>query len=358
MYALAKKLGFNEENSIFLIRTLSLLFSILWLYLAFKLAKTYLKSTFSQNIFRAFMALTPAFVILSGAVNNDTLTALLGIWALYEIARYYLHQKRRDFYLATLAVLLASLTKISSLLLAIYFMIVLLVQYRNSIEYKEELKKNILIFGLSVLFVFGFALLKAHIPASGEFRFVNSALYANQVIPYLDLNYFLSFHWFELINEGMSYVFGNTKITHSFLTYLYGTMLMGEFDYSKFFKPGDFFKFSSQAIFLLAIIYVIGLLKYIHKYKNIDTLYKLLIIPVLINLVLIVKFLSQFWVVCNSDFRYFAPVFAAIGLVFAIGLDLLIKNASFLKNTIALFAVLLAADEIFWMYKLIRFYTV
>lgn len=353
VYNLAHLAGLSNENSFFVIRVMSLFFSIIWLLLAFSLAKIYLKNSFSINAFMAFMAFTPSFIILGGSINNDTLNALLGIWALYEVSVYFTTKADRHFWLASLAIALASLTKISSLLFAIYFVMVLLVLYYKYNDFKQVIKNKIVIFGLLIVFIFGFALFKAYIPTTGEFRFVNSALFSNQIIPAFNLNYFFSLHWLELVKDGQSYVFGDTEITHSLPTYLFGTMFTGEWDFSKYFQAGHYFQLASQLLFLIGIIYIVGMLSFFYHFKQLSQLYKLLLIPIIINFLLIVKFLSDYWVICNSDFRYFTPVIGAIGLVFVIGINILSHRFRWIKKIMVYAITLLAINEIYWIISLI-----
>jgi len=69
---------------------------------------------------------------------------------------------------------------------------------------------------------------------------------------------------------------------------------------------------------------------------------------------LIIKFLSDYWVVCNSDFRYFTPTIAAIGLVFVIGINALTNKFEWLKKPIVILLFLLALSEIYWIVHLIE----
>ncbi|MEA3523354.1 MAG: hypothetical protein U9R50_10290 [Campylobacterota bacterium] len=354
VYSISTALGFSEYDAIYAVRSMSVFYAALWLVLSLALARLYLINNFSINIFMAFMAFTPSFIFLGAVVNNDALNAVLGIWALYEISAYVLNRYPKHFWRASLAVLLAALTKISSLLFAIYFVVMLLVMYYQYKDNKVILKRQILLFGLGVLFIFGFALLKSHVPANQEFLFVNSALYARQILPTFDLNYFMSFYWFDLIKEGQSYVFGSNTIRYSLPTYFYGTMLSGEFEIVRYFKAGEYFKIASQLLYVLGIIYVIGFLSYFYFFKRLTRIQKFLLLPVLINAILIIKFLSDYWVVCNSDFRYFTPVLAAIGLIFVLGLNALKNRYAWLMKPISIIAILLVVIEIYWMVKLIE----
>lgn len=354
LYSASKAFGFNEHDAIYAIRAMSVVFSIGWLLVGYRLVRLYTRRALTTNLFMAFLAFTPSFVFWGAAVNNDALNALLGMVSLYAASAYYVSKKRRFLFLASAAILLAMLTKISSLLYALYFVAVLLALYFKDAQQRRRYQAELLWFGVSVLLVFGFALLKAYIPADGEFRFVNSALYVGQVIARFNVDYFFSFHLFDLVSAAQSYVMGQNSIRFSLPTYLYGTMFLGEFDYSKRFKPGTLFMLWSQIIYIAGVVYIAGLAGYVYFFKRLNLLQKLLIVPVAINVALIVKFLLSYWVVCNSDFRYFTPTFAAVGLLFVLGLERIGVRWRNANRVIVAFAGVLAFSEIVWLASLIR----
>lgn len=352
VYAVATGMGKSEYFAIQLIRAMSVLFSIFWLVIGMKLIQVYTKNRLLINLFIAFLSFTPSFIFMSVIVGNDSLNTLLGILSLYAVSVYFISRNTHFFYLAFVSILLAMLTKISSALYAIFFVVVLLVMYFQSKTDKANYRKAILKFSIAVLFVFGLSLVKSNVPATGEFLFINSTLFDGQIIPALNLNYFMSFNLTDLISAAQSYVFGVDDIRFSLPTYLYGTMFTGEYDYTIYFKAGSLFQLSSQMIYLFGLIYISGMIAYVYFYKTLPILYKLLIIPVVINFVLIIKFLLEFWDVSNSDFRFFSPTFAVIGLIFVLGIGEILKHYPSLKRMIVIFAILLSTVEIFWIVKL------
>ena len=327
-----------SQNAIFsLLRWVSFFYSLLWLFFGFLVAKILFDNkTLLRAIFMIFLACTPYFIFQSGQINNDTLNALLGMASFYAIIRFTLQQK--FFIFATLAISLAILTKISSLLWALYFALILL--------YKKE-KKRLLVFSNIVLALFLWTLWRVYIPLDG-FHFVNSGLYANQTIPSLDLFYLFSFHPIELLHAAQSYVFGNDTIRFSFPTYMYGTMLFGEYDFSHFFTH-PLFKLLSQLIILLGFVYIIGFLGYFLFFKRLTLFQKSFFIPFLINLVLILKFLLTYPSVCNSDFRYFSPTYGVIAAIFVLGLFHIMRQWRWTRKWIILNFSLLFVIEVVWL---------
>jgi len=356
LYNMGEWIHWSESERIFSIRALSVALASMMLLVAWALVRRFSKHPLTINIFLAFLALTPSFVIMGASVNNDALNSFLGLVGIYTITNYFNKPSLRHFFLATLVVLLATLTKVSSILLSIFFAAVIL---RHYYHYQGRyialhVKHSAFIFATVILLVFGFILLKAYIPMSGEFRFVNSALYGNQVIPYLGISYFLSFNWLDLIEHAQATVLYNDSIRFSLPTYLYATMFLDDHIYAQKYLQGGIFKFSAQITYLLGIIYVVGLLLYLYFFRRIKPLHRFLIIPVLVNLFLIVKFLNDYWVVCNSHFRYFTPTFSAIGLIFVIGLEQLYRRYEISVKIISWVSVIFYLAQIYWLVKLIK----
>lgn len=355
VYSVSKALGGSEHDAISAVRAMSVVFSIFWLYIGFKLVKLVTRDRILINLYTAFLAFTPLFVIMSAFVNNDSLNMLLGITAAYGITAYYLTKKRHYFALAFLTVLLAMLTKISSMLYALFFAVVLLLMYLQEQEAPNRYRRQLLLLGISVLFLFGLTLVKVYLPTTGEFRFVNSALYGNQLIPYLDLGYFFTFHWFDLIEHAQATVLYNDAIRFSLPTYLYGTMFLDDHIYKELYLEGGIFKSAAQLTYLLGSIYLAGWIAYLFFFRRIPLFYRLLSLPVAINLLLVIKFLNDYWVVCNSHFRYFSPTFGVIGLLFVIGLEQLFGHWKASKQIVAYAAIPFFAAQIYWLVALVGF---
>ena len=335
-YKTAQLLHLSQERIFSLLRWVSFAYSVLWLFFGFFVAKILFgNKTLLRAIFMIFLACTPYFIFQSGQINNDTLNALLGMASFYAIVRYVL--QRKFFIFVTIAISLAILTKISSLLWALYFALILL--------YKKE-KKRLLIFSSIIVALFLWTLWRVYIPALG-FHFVNSALYVNQTIASFDLFYLFSFHPIELLHAAQSYVFGNDTIRFSFPTYMYGTMLFGEYDFSHFFTH-PLFKLLSQLIILLSFTYIIGFIGYFLFFKRLTLFQKSFLIPFLINLLLILKFLFSYPSVCNSDFRYFSPTYGVIAAIFVLGLFHIMKKWRWTKEWIILNFSLLFVIEVVW----------
>lgn len=355
MYNTGDLFYWNKTDKIYSIRAFSVFLSALSMIIGLFLIRLYTQRQLLINIFLSFLAFTPSFVLAGAFVNNDVLNTFLGILSIFGVSLFYKKTDSLSFFLASSAILLAMLTKISSILLTIFFAVVVIYIYKlKPYEKAKKIQKEALFFSLAVLFIFGWTLLKAYIPMSGEFRFVNSALYFNQIIPYLGLSYFFTFNWFDLIEHAQATVLYNDSIRFSLPTYLYGTMFLEDHVYIEKYLQGGLFKLSAQITYILGVIYLIGLLFYFLFFKKLETMSKLLIIPIVINLLLIIKFLNDYWVVCNSHFRYFSPVFSAIGLIFVLGLEQLFKKYAPSIKIIGFLSIPFYIAQIYWLVKLIK----
>jgi hypothetical protein len=355
LYNIGDIFNWSEKEKIYSIRAFSVFLAGIVMLLGWCLVRLYTKKELLINIFLSFLSFTPSFVLMGAFVNNDTLNVFFGVLALLGVSLYYKKPQTSYFIFASVAILLAMLTKVSSILLTILFAVVLIYHYKSKLyNHVSKIQREALFFSIAVLFVFGWTLFKAYIPMSGEFRFVNSALYFNQIIPYLGLSYFFTFNWFDLIEHAQATVLYNDSIRFSLPTYFYGTMFLEDHVYAEKYLQGGIFKLSAQLTYILGIIYIVGLSSYLIFFRKLETMSKFLIIPIVINLLLIIKFLNDYWVVCNSHFRYFSPVFSAIGLTFVLGLEQLFKRYSLSAKIVAILAVPFYLAQIYWLIKLVK----
>ncbi len=347
IYNIAQAFALSKESIFSLLRWLSFIYSTGWLFFGFLVAKRlFINSTLLRSIFMLFLATTPYFIFLSGQINNDTLNAFLGMASLYAIISYTQHPSKRFFTLATLFISLAVLTKISSLLWALYFAFIIFTTD------KAAAKKRLLIFSSTIVALFLWTLWRVYIPFDG-FHFVNSARYAHQTISSLDLFYLFSFHPFELLHQAHSYIFGNDTIRFSLLTYLFGTMIFGEYSFTHFFSH-PLFKLLSQLIILFSFSYIAGFIGYLLFFRRLNFLQKSLLIPFVINFGLILKFLIAFPSVCNSDFRYFSPTYGVIAAIFVIGIFHIMQRYRWTRKLFIFNFTLLFFIQIVWFFELFQ----
>jgi len=347
IYSFLSNFALTEKELIFGVGYISLISSIVFLYYGYRFVSLLTQSVWVQTISIIFISLTPSLVYLSARINNDSLVMALSAFVLYNIVKSYQSGFTTNFHLALFGVSLIFITKISAASLELLFFTLLLTVYMRT-DNKELIKKRLYLFGIVGIFLLGFTLLRVYLPVENTFHMVNSsANYPNQMIKDLGMSYFASFHFDSLLSLGYSHVYGLDAIRYSFITYQFGTMFFGEFDYTYFFNRHDSLQFFMQFTLLFGLIYVLGFITYIVNIHKTILIEKLLFATLLLNLILILKFMLTYPAVCNTDFRYFVPSFIIFAFVFAKGLSNF-KNIRYLGKVINLFIALLVVSEILY----------
>ena len=338
--------GMIKEHKLFVLGVFSLIFSIIFIIYAYKFIKLLTKDNFIINTFLSFLCFTPSFIFMSGRISNDVLTMTLGIMSLYYLTAFYFKNTDENFIKAVIFIMLAFVTKINSLVFIILFTVILFYNYiietknqhKNLIKI-NDLKNKILIFGTITVFMVGLTILRVYMPSKHQLLLIKSSVYEGQQINNRDISYFLSFNIIDLLKEGQAYVY-DTKISsirQSFLTYQYGTMMFGEYDYKKVFSNIPFAFYLAKIVYLTGIIYLIGFVLFIFKLKKESIIIKFLTAALVINVILVIHLSLSFPSACNTDFRYYAPTFALFGLAFAFGINYIkekFKNSAKFINVI------------------------
>ncbi len=349
LYSLFTHFGLNDKETLHILGYFSLLCSFVFLYYAYKFLAELKQSIFVQTVAMLFVSLTPSIVYISARINNDVLVMALSTFSLYYIVKSYRASFSKYFYTALLAVTLLFLSKISAAPFEILFFVLLLNVYLR----KRKVKRELFVFATLGLFVLGFTLLRVYLPVEDTLHFVNSSShYPKQSIKTMGLQYFASFNIATLIEAGQSYVFGVDAIRHSFLTYQYGTMLFGEFNYTWFVNKSPYLHVVMQSMSILALVFVLGFLSFILYIYKATFLEKMLFSTFVLNFLLILKFMTEYTVVCNTDFRYFVLSFVLLAFFFAKGLEPLHKM-KFVRHVLHVWLVLLVVSEILFFAFLI-----
>ena len=323
LYSLLTYAGLNDQDALYGLGYFSLFCSMVFLYYAYRFMTLVTQSVWVRTVAMLFVSLTPSLVYLSARINNDSLVMALSAFSLYHIVKSYQSGFKVSFYSALTGVSLLFMTKISAAPMELLLFGLLILAYYQVVDAERSgLKKKLYWFSLLGAFLLGFTLLRVYLPVENTFHMVNSsANYPNQGIESFDLAYFGTFHIVSLFNAGYSYVYGEDAIRYSFLTYQYGTMFFGEFDYTYFVQKSEGFKEIMQAILLFGLVYVLGFVTYLIKLYHAPLLHKFLFAALLLNLLLILKFMFSFPAICNTDFRYFVASFVLFAFVFAQGLS-------------------------------------
>jgi len=356
LYALFTHFGLSAEDALYGLGFFSLFCSMVFLYYSYRFMKVMTKSIWVQTIAMVFVTLTPSLVYLSARINNDALVMALSALSLYYIVKSYHNGFRNAFYAALTGVSLLFMTKISAASVELLFFALLLLVYFREKKGKEALrvKRDLYLFAAVGLFLLGVTFLRVYLPVEGAFHLVNSSgRFPGQIIEALDLDYFGTFHIGTLIHTGSSYVFGEDLIRFSFLTYQYGTMFFGEFDYAHFLQRSPALHDAMQAVLLFGLVFLLGFVLYVITLYRRSLLHKLLFATLFLNLLLILKFMFDYPSVCNTDFRYFVSSFVLLAFFFAKGLEPL-NSIKYIGTLISVWVGLLAVSEVvFFMFLIV-----
>ena len=354
IYSLSTQLGFSEKISLEIIGYFSFFCSVLFLIYGYKFIALLTNDRHIKSIAMVFLALTPSLVYLSARISNDTLVMALSAISLYYMVKSYQNQFKEYFHIALISVTLLFLSKISTAGIELLFFALILLVYKNSKSQEiRHIQNRLYLFSLLGMFSVSFTLWKVYMPMDGLFYMVNSSgHYPGQRIENLNLNYFIGFNFMSLFQAGQSHIFGEDSIRYSFITYQYGTMFFGEFDYAYFTNKIPWLKEVMQSILLFGLIFLLGLLSYIINIYKASGLKKLLFLTLLINLLLILKFMFNFPSICNTDFRYFVSSFLIFAFIFAQGLSY-IRQCKRLSPIIDGLLILLVLSEITFFIGLI-----
>ncbi len=350
IYSIASGLGFSDFDALSIIRGLSFLCSVVFLIYGYKFVGLLTENKRIKSIAMIFLALTPSLVYLSGRINNDAIVMVLSAAGLYYIVKSYQNKFNKYFYPALICTTLLFATKISTAGMQVLFFGLLLLAYKNSSSSEtKKIQRALYIFCLVGLFLLSWTLWRTYLPIDGKFHMVNSSSYypGQKLGDYIGVKYFASFNFISLLQTGQSHVFGEDSIRHSFITYQYGTMLFGEFDYVDYTKRIDGFKESMQSVLLFGLIFLIGFVSYIIKLYKESSLKIWVFIALLLNLALVLKFMLTFTSICNTDFRYFVSSFPIFGYVFAHGINSISKS-KIVIGIIDGILILLVLSELFF----------
>lgn len=353
LYALLTDFGLSDKEALHGLGYFSLFCAIVFLYYAYHFMTLITQSMWVRTVAMIFVSLTPSLVYLSARINNDSLVMALSAFSLYYIVKSYQTGFSKSFYIALTGVSLLFMTKISAAPLEVFlFVLLILVYYKGKEGEEGDVKKKLYWFGAIGVFLLGFTLLRVYLPVENTFHMVNSAKFPNQTIEALNFDYFSTFHFKELILAGQSYVFGEDGIRFSFLTYQYGTMLFGEFDYTYFLNKSPYLKTVMQVVLFSGFLYVLGFIVYVLQLHREPLLHKVFFVIVLLNLALILKFMFAFPSICNTDFRYFVGSFVLFGFIFGKGLESM-HNMKIVGNVLNIWVALLAVSEIIFFVLLL-----
>ncbi len=348
IYSYLVDFGFSDQEALHGIGYFSLFCSMIFLYYSYLLLKLLSKNRWVHLVGVIFVSLTPSLVYMSARINNDSLVMGLSTLSLYLIIKSYQSKFKHSFFMALASVSLLFLTKISTLTVELLFLTLLLMAYYKN----QELSKKLYIYGVVSLFILGVTLFRVYMPLDETLYVVNAGSYPGQTLKSLDFSYFGTFNIIDLIQAGESHITGEDAIRHSFFTYQYGTMFFGEFDYAYFIHIDKYLNYIMPIILFLGLIYILGFIGYAINLRHEPLLHKILFAIVVINMIMILKFVITYPSICHTDFRFYVGSFTLWAFIFAKGLEYLSFNR-IVRDIITSLLALLALSEVLFFWLLI-----
>jgi len=338
---------FTSSNSIFKILIWSsCIFSIGFLIFTYLTIKQLNLPIWVQSFIVGLSAFTPPFVFQSIMISNDSLLTFTASATFFFLIKYIKNEKFVYFILSLIFAMLSTLTKISGGLLLIIILFALIYKY------KKNNNKNFLTIAFSIMMIgflcLGAMLYRAYIPATGEFRFVESYAYESQKTNPESFSYFLDFNLIDLAKEGQAYVWGEESVAKTLPTFLYGSFLFGEYKYDNIVKIFAPIKLLMRIIIILGLLFPIGLIANFFFFKKWSIIDYISAVGIGGNLILLTSFLSKYPSVCNSDFRYFTPIFLGFLILSSLGLSRINEKLNN-KFILPILSFILISSEFFWI---------
>jgi len=306
-----------EVGDLLPLASFSLMTSCLGLVLCF-----YASNIFSNGMLRltllGFLSLTPSLILASCRISNDSFSLFWGE-AFFACACWSWKRPQNLLWLvlATICSLFAVLSKLNAVCL---LSILPFLYWRSS---HQEYRTILLAVGMIVLFgIWGcWSWSRAYLPEQKKWKFASYQIWQAQKIPKFTASYWLSFHFFDLLQEANAGTGLQTRdsVRFSFPTEQYGTLFTGEYKFTK--TPLS--RWLVRGIYLLGLLlpacFITGIWIGARSWLS-PKLYTLAAFPFCTSLLLIILFVLQAPNVCSSDFRYHAPAFPWIGLLCGAGL--------------------------------------
>ncbi len=350
IYKICSLFDMQERPSLKVIGTVTTLLSSIALLYAYRLVCLLTKDKIVHNLVVAFLAFTPSLIYMSARTNNDPWAASLAIISLFYIVASFKHDFRKYFWPAVIWSALLFLTKISALGIQLLFICVLLTLYYKD---KDKAIKPMFHYAWVGALVLTYTMFRAYYPAAEAFVFVNGGIWPGQDLRPLNANYFLSFYFFDLLEQGQSHIreADTDNIKYSFFSYQYGTMLFGQFDYQYWRERNYMLTINMQLIVLLALIVPLGWIVSLFTKKNL--IEKFMAMVAIVSFVLVLKFIFDYPTMSNTDFRYYTAIQFILAYFFATGLRSVMNLHKYVKKFLIFVAGALFILQAFFVINLI-----
>ena len=308
-----KLFGADTSQSVFeTIQALTLGYSSMFCLLAYKSMKRLRLESSGLIMGTALVTFHPTLIILSGSINNDMLSGLLGMAAVYFTIKWSQDKKRLSIIAIALSFGLGMMTKLSVVLLApAVAAVFLIVMIKN----KDSLKKYILqffVFGIISVPIGLFWVIRNYIKFGVPINYV--PLLPDTAAQYIDVPplkrltdlslYQLSSPYTQWVPDGSKYNEFNPVIA------LFKNAM---FDEGTYFRKCPNLQSCCSVLFfcniIVSILSVIALVMIWVKFSKLNIEHKLLITGVSAVIFLsYIAFCLKFPHVCTQNMRYCIPL--------------------------------------------------
>lgn len=295
-----------NNNIINSLQFLNCCYSILTLFISFKILKKLKVKDLYLLLILAILSLHPTFIIFSGRYNNDTLLLLFMMLTIYFTILWYNNSNFKNCFFVGLFLGLSGMTKLSGLVLGIPIFIIFMIKIMLKLseqKYKDVIKYFIMLFLIIVIS----AVLGLWYQIYFSIRFENLFLgILIPIYPKIENISFINRYLFD-IQELVS-PFCSPYTDHNVLAYLLKTSIIG-------ITSSEYNVITVQILKALNILIIIESL--ICMIKNILNIKKVKkeIFPIVIFFtsiwtILIISYLifvTNLPYACSMDFRYIVP---------------------------------------------------
>lgn len=336
---IAEKLGMPvNNNTLELLQIFPLIYSILFCIISYKTLKMIGIRGKPLCYSTAFITFHPTLIIMSGSINNDMLSALLTVSAIFFTVKWSQSKKTADIIFTALSIGIGMCTKLTVGLIAPAVGLVFLYILIKNIAECKRLIPQFIIFGIICIPLGMCFPVRNYVKFGVPFNYVpkladNSSQYINNSVTSRLFNFMpfqFSSPFVQWGSDGAPYNEFNPTIA------LWKTSV---FDENTFFNNSDTLRavcvilFFSAAALSLYSVYL--LFKTIFTKNTIQNEYKLLItalsLTVFVNYII---FCINYPHVCTQNMRYCVP------LIFTQATFLGLNNKSkFAKNAIVIFCI-------------------
>ncbi len=303
-------LGISLEKSLEGLQVITCIFSSLIMFTVYKITNKLDIKFISKLLINSFMAFYPTFIILSGSVNNDCLLVLLEFTIILYLIKWYEESSVKNTILLAIFTGLCVMTKLNGAIMAVPIMYAFIRKIIDIIKEDKCKLKGIIIKIIS----FG----SISLPIGLWYQVREYILFGNNNVPnpvdwlYTGNHSFIS-RFLSIDFNSLFHIFCIIPGDYNLFSYIVKCSIFGEYTY----EGNELLSLSLLLLnFILIIISLICIVKYILKRREHSFIKNLLLINWIINIVSFILFNIKYPYLCTMDYRYIVPtVFTGIVLV-------------------------------------------